>query len=538
MDLWVFLMPIFCFFIKNVLLFLLEKNKFLIMKKIETKKEEKNVNEMETKKIDELYGKKISARKNSTDKKEIPLKPLRKEDVLKKNPAYISSEINDEGDLIDEKEVSQKKTKKTAALKNSERTVKKKVKPVMNDMLPKEEDETSVKKMEDMTMEEYMQAKLAKANPRGESAMIDEKDEYAESIPEKKDVVDSDRDGEDTDELDENEEMTIDAMRTEIKNKVKEKNSSSEITTESDAKKEKKAFFSAFSLGKNKKEVSTEKNEDMDKEEESEGLATDERRAIEKKANRDHLIVAFLVFVIMSTIGATAFYFYVQYRKPGMVPNVSLSSVEQAKKDADETKRIVGEAIELPDDEEPILATVTDVKKVKNQKFFAKAQNGDRVLIYTINKKAILFRPSTNKIIEVSQVSGLNSDSSDNSAKQAEESEVAANEQKNKTNIDSEKEKEDEMIKVAVYNGSKTRGLAQKIGDMVTLIPGTAITEKTNAKKEYEKTVVIDLSGNQEDMAKRIAESITADIVEFPEGENKPDADILIIGGSSFKLTE
>ena len=508
------------------------------MKKIETKKEEKNVNEMETKKIDELYGKKISARKNSTDKKEIPLKPLRKEDVLKKNPAYISSEINDEGDLIDEKEVSQKKTKKTAALKNSERTVKKKVKPVMNDMLPKEEDETSVKKMEDMTMEEYMQAKLAKANPRGESAMIDEKDEYAESIPEKKDVVDSDRDGEDTDELDENEEMTIDAMRTEIKNKVKEKNSSSEITTESDAKKEKKAFFSAFSLGKNKKEVSTEKNEDMDKEEESEGLATDERRAIEKKANRDHLIVAFLVFVIMSTIGATAFYFYVQYRKPGMVPNVSLSSVEQAKKDADETKRIVGEAIELPDDEEPILATVTDVKKVKNQKFFAKAQNGDRVLIYTINKKAILFRPSTNKIIEVSQVSGLNSDSSDNSAKQAEESEVAANEQKNKTNIDSEKEKEDEMIKVAVYNGSKTRGLAQKIGDMVTLIPGTAITEKTNAKKEYEKTVVIDLSGNQEDMAKRIAESITADIVEFPEGENKPDADILIIGGSSFKLTE
>lgn len=135
------------------------------------------------------------------------------------------------------------------------------------------------------------------------------------------------------------------------------------------------------------------------------GLREEEKKALEKKANKDNLIVAFLVFVISCTFGGTAFYFYVQYKKPAMVPNISLSSVEQAKKDVEDAKILIGEKMDLPDDEEPMLTTVTAVEKLKNQNFFAKAQNGDQVLIYSLNKKAILFRPSTGEIIEVSQVS-------------------------------------------------------------------------------------------------------------------------------------
>lgn len=64
----------------------------------------------------------------------------------------------------------------------------------------------------------------------------------------------------------------------------------------------------------------------------------------------------------------------------------------------------VGKLIELPVDEKPTVATVSDAEKVRSQAFFAKAANGDKVLIYTNAKKAILYRPSEKRIIEVGAV--------------------------------------------------------------------------------------------------------------------------------------
>ncbi len=49
----------------------------------------------------------------------------------------------------------------------------------------------------------------------------------------------------------------------------------------------------------------------------------------------------------------------------------------------------------------PAIAVVSDVDKAKAQSsFFANAQNGDKILLYVKNGKAVLYRPSTNKVIE------------------------------------------------------------------------------------------------------------------------------------------
>lgn len=81
--------------------------------------------------------------------------------------------------------------------------------------------------------------------------------------------------------------------------------------------------------------------------------------------------------------------------------NARLSNPQQtAQAQNEQLIKKVGQIIELPN-ETPTVATVVDVTKLKDQPFYAKAQNGDNVLFFPQAKKAILYRPSSNKIIEV-----------------------------------------------------------------------------------------------------------------------------------------
>lgn len=66
--------------------------------------------------------------------------------------------------------------------------------------------------------------------------------------------------------------------------------------------------------------------------------------------------------------------------------------------------RDIGTVIALPSDETPTLATVSDPEELKSQPFFANAEVGDIVLVYEQAKKAVLWRPSEKKLIEVSSV--------------------------------------------------------------------------------------------------------------------------------------
>jgi hypothetical protein len=64
----------------------------------------------------------------------------------------------------------------------------------------------------------------------------------------------------------------------------------------------------------------------------------------------------------------------------------------------------ISKLIVLPSDELPTLATVSDPEKLKDQPFFAQAKAGFKVLVYSKAQKAILYDPTTNKIVEVAPI--------------------------------------------------------------------------------------------------------------------------------------
>lgn len=73
----------------------------------------------------------------------------------------------------------------------------------------------------------------------------------------------------------------------------------------------------------------------------------------------------------------------------------------KAKEEAKNLVEQVGKIAILPENEEPTVATVTDPSKLSDQPFFAHSKAGDKVLIYQEASRAILYRPSENKIIEI-----------------------------------------------------------------------------------------------------------------------------------------
>lgn len=104
-------------------------------------------------------------------------------------------------------------------------------------------------------------------------------------------------------------------------------------------------------------------------------------------------LVSMLVLLI-GALGAT-YYFY---------QKANATAPKDPMKDLQQTIAMVGKHLVLPTDETPTMATVSDPEKLKDQAFFANAKKGDKVLIYANAQKAILYDPSSDRIVEVAPI--------------------------------------------------------------------------------------------------------------------------------------
>lgn len=113
-------------------------------------------------------------------------------------------------------------------------------------------------------------------------------------------------------------------------------------------------------------------------------------------------IIIGVLIVLFLVIAGTAYSFYNQLQSvKNQLQTIKQDPQKVAKEEAKAIVAEVGQLIVLPEGEDPVIATVADPERLKDQLFFANAKLGDRVLIYPNAKKAILYDPVANKIIEV-----------------------------------------------------------------------------------------------------------------------------------------
>lgn len=105
------------------------------------------------------------------------------------------------------------------------------------------------------------------------------------------------------------------------------------------------------------------------------------------------LISLLVIFFIASAVFAGYYYKKVK----------DLTKNESALKDTQlkEVIEKVGKLVVLPQNEQPTLATVSDPSQLQNQPFFKSAKKGDQVLVYINARRAILYDPVANKIIDI-----------------------------------------------------------------------------------------------------------------------------------------
>jgi hypothetical protein len=104
-------------------------------------------------------------------------------------------------------------------------------------------------------------------------------------------------------------------------------------------------------------------------------------------------ILLLLTIILLATSSFLGWRFY-EMRKPALSAEASVRKLVEE----------VSEAIIIPQDELPTVAKVADASQLANQPFFMNARTGDDILIFEKAEKAILWRPSVRRVVEVSSL--------------------------------------------------------------------------------------------------------------------------------------
>ena len=131
------------------------------------------------------------------------------------------------------------------------------------------------------------------------------------------------------------------------------------------------------------------------------------------KRSGKHIIRTVLEVLLVLVVAGLGYWSYTLYTEKqdlqDQINQLKSDPQAEAQRQADAIVARVAAIRTLPKDEVPTVANVSDAEAAKKQSaFFVNAQNGDKIIVYVKTGQAILYRPSTNKIILVAPLNLTN----------------------------------------------------------------------------------------------------------------------------------
>lgn len=255
------------------------------------------------------------------------------------------------------------------------------------------------------------------------------------------------------------------------------------------------------------------------------------------KLDQKYIVPLSIALVILVSMLVSGYFIYQYFSLKNSLISGQTASAAEVKALVEK----VGRIYELPKGEVPTVATVTDPIQLKSQPFFERAKVGDKVLVYLNARRGILYRPDSNKIINVSPIN-INRQAVSPTPNQFQHAQdetlrpgsgqaglVAGQQTK--------------VVRVALYNGTSTSGIAtlfeKDLKEKVTDVQFNVVSKSNANQGNYKLTKVIDLKGNLDEQVLKIAAALNGENARLPEGEKRPaeDVDILIIIGNDYTKT-
>lgn len=234
--------------------------------------------------------------------------------------------------------------------------------------------------------------------------------------------------------------------------------------------------------------------------------------------NRRGLMTIFGIILVLAAIGAAWSFAGKRIATSSPSDRVAGINQEETQKEIERLIKKVSKHIILPENEEPIVATVVDADALaREQPFYHNIRNGDKLLIYQNALRALIYSPERDILVNVGPV-------------QIQQN-IASQESAANTNA---VPPEGKGLTIEIRNGSGKNGAAKALGEELVVYPEYTVVSVADASRNtYADTLLIDLSdGRKTKLISQLAGHLGVEVVNsLPGRENASSANVVIIIG-------